>query len=125
LKKALKLYKLSFELHRDEQASRLSTMFYMATIKNSGQIYRLRGEQELAGTCFRQLFSTLMHLSYSDQAEARKLHGLSISIWISQEGRVLKPQLRRKREGLGENFGKVLTRKTIGPIEQLRTYGFY
>jgi hypothetical protein len=58
-KKALKLYKLSFELDRNEQASRLSTLFYMATISNSGQIYRLLGEQELAaGTCSRNLLST-------------------------------------------------------------------
>jgi tetratricopeptide (TPR) repeat protein len=91
LKKALKLYKLSFELHRNAQAStRLSAMLYMATINNSGQIYRLLGKQEAAGTCFRQLFSTLMYLGYADQADGRKLQGFyrSTSIWISQEGRI-------------------------------------
>lgn len=92
LKKAVKFYTLSFELHRNEQASRLSTLFYMATINNSGQICRLLGEQEVAGTCFRRLRSiTLMHLGYSDQAgEAHKLQGFyrSTSIWIFQEGRI-------------------------------------
>jgi hypothetical protein len=57
-----------------------------------------------------------MYLSYSDQAEVRKLQGFYSSISIC------KLQLRRERGGSVDNCGKVL-KKTIGLIEQFRTYG--
>jgi hypothetical protein len=64
LRKALKFYEYSFNLVRTQHAKTSSSLLLMATINNSGHIHMILGEEEHAGTCFRNLFSILTCLGY-------------------------------------------------------------
>ena len=62
LRKAVKLYELSFHLLREEQMDEGTTVFSMATINNSGVIYYSLGDAATSGRCFEHVLSTLMFL---------------------------------------------------------------
>jgi tetratricopeptide (TPR) repeat protein len=61
LRKAAKLYELSFNLQRDENFEN-NVVFTMATVNNMGLIYHKLNDGETANKCFEHLLSTLMFL---------------------------------------------------------------
>lgn len=77
--KALKLYRLAFQLHHSNQLdqtgsgviSRPSNMLLLALMNNSGHTYHLLGEIEDSGKCFQHLFASLMWLRSTNWWQAR------------------------------------------------------
>lgn len=77
--RALKLYRLAFQLHHshqeDEMAfgyiSRPSNMLLLALMNNSGHTYYMLGDGHDSGKCFEHLFASLMWLRSTSWWETR------------------------------------------------------
>ena len=61
LRKALKFYMLSYNLHREEELQD-TTLFILAAVNNMGLLYHVLNEEESSGKCFSHLLATLMFL---------------------------------------------------------------
>lgn len=83
LRKALKFYECSFIILRAQHHAKTpkGSLLLMATINSSGHIHIILGEEEHAGTCFRNLFSTLTCLGYRGGQEEGG-HGPALEVFF-------------------------------------------
>jgi hypothetical protein len=78
LRRALKLYELSFKLQREELGE-LNVLFTLALTNNVGMTHRQLGDEKPATTCFEMVLSTLMYLTDRQQANSFPLDGFFIN----------------------------------------------
>lgn len=69
--RARKLYEMSFEMHLDESCD-VSLLFTLALINNLGLVYDVLGETQRSQTCFKNMFSTMMCLTDSNESQTIK-----------------------------------------------------
>jgi hypothetical protein len=74
LRKAAKLYELSFKMQRDEFFDS-NTMFTLAIVNNLGPIHHQLDDKETASKCFEHLLSTLMFLINCGDGHATNVDG--------------------------------------------------
>jgi hypothetical protein len=67
LRRALKLYELAFNLHREELVE-ANVLFVLAVTNNVGVTHCQLGDEEPATTCFERVLSMLMYLADRHQA---------------------------------------------------------
>lgn len=85
LRKALKLYEVSFNLQREQQFDN-NVLFILATINNLGLIHRELHDEQASRMCFEHVLSTLMYLTDCGAASDGQLDGFfrNISGVVSQ-----------------------------------------
>jgi tetratricopeptide (TPR) repeat protein len=80
LRKAAKLYEISFNLQRDENFEK-NVVFTMATVNNMGLICHKLNDGETANKCFEHLLSTLMFLIDCGEGDVYELDGFLLNVF--------------------------------------------
>ena len=86
LRKAAKLYELSFNMQQDANFENNNVLFTMATVNNMGLIHHKLNDRETANKCFEYLLSTLMFLTDCVEGDVCELDGFlrNVSNLISE-----------------------------------------
>ena len=89
LRKAAKLYELSFNLYRDLSCAETSMMFTLVIYNNLGHLHRHMGDTEMANKYFQSLLSMLMYIvdgpQRRDAAQNLEQFFGSVSLCILQD----------------------------------------